>query len=51
MAKHITNPERHIISAAFRQMARGVGPKAAYASTVEFYRARRLDNSGHDRQP
>ena len=39
MAKDITNPERHIIAVAFRRLARGVGPKTAYASTVGFYRA------------
>ena len=38
MAREITNPERHIVAAAFRQMARGIQPKAAFASTVEYYR-------------
>ena len=34
-----TNLQRVIIAAAFRSMARGVEAKAAYASTLGFYRA------------
>ena len=39
MARSTTNQERRRIAAAFRRMARGVDQKAAYASTVEFYRS------------
>jgi hypothetical protein len=31
--------KRRTIAAAFRRMANGVEDKAAYASTVDFYRA------------
>ena len=34
--------QRRTVAAAFRRMANGVGDKAAYASTVGYYRA-----SGH----
>jgi len=33
------NRQRKAVAAAFRKMAHGVESKAAYASTVEFYRA------------
>jgi hypothetical protein len=34
-----TTIKRRTVAAAFRRMARGVEGKAAYASTVRFYRA------------
>jgi len=33
------NQQRRAVAAAFRKMANGVESKAAYASTMEFYRA------------
>jgi hypothetical protein len=36
------NRQRKAVAAAFRRMARGVESKAAYASTVSFYRNRGL---------
>jgi hypothetical protein len=39
MARSTTNQERRRVAAAIRRMARGVEPKRAYASTVDFYRS------------
>ena len=33
------NQQRRTVAAAFRRMARGIESKAAFASTVRFYRS------------
>jgi hypothetical protein len=34
-----SNRQRRIVAAAFRRLAHGVESKAAYARTIDFYRA------------
>jgi hypothetical protein len=39
MKANSRNQQRKAVAAAFRKMANGVESKAAYANTVDFYRA------------
>jgi hypothetical protein len=39
MKASMINLQRKAVAAAFRRMANGVESKAAYASTVDYYRA------------